>query len=333
MARKPPKLEHVKHVRRNGRVYAYFNTGQKRDGKVIYAALGQPTSAGFFDRYAALKAGRERRSKPEYTVATLVDDYLASNTFAKLAANTQSNYRTQAEKVKEEWGVFRANDLQPADVRLTLESGKWGAGTCNMVLAVIGVVYRWGRRNKSLTVNPTKDVDRQDIGTHEPWPEDVLEAALKSDDPVVRLTVHLLYFTGQRIGDVMKMRWGDIRDGHVYVKQEKTGKVVEPPLIGELVAELDRTPKTGLTIIDGVKRTTIRGRLQAFTRKMGVKTVPHGLRKNAVIAFLEAGCTVPEVAAITGQTHQVVEHYAARVNRRRLGKAAVVKFEAARARK
>lgn len=53
-------------------------------------------------------------------------------------------------------------------------------------------------------------------------------------------------------------------------------------------------------------------------------------RKNAVIALLEAGCTIAEVAAITGQTHHVVEHYAAQVNRRRLGKSAILKFEAAR---
>lgn len=45
---------------------------------------------------------------------------------------------------------------------------------------------------------------------------------------------------------------------------------------------------------------------------LGIKTVPHGLRKNAVNALLEAGCTIAEVSAITGQTHQVVEHYAAK---------------------
>ena len=73
-----------------------------------------------------------------------------------------------------------------------------------------------------------------------------------------------------------------------------------------------------------------RKRLQAFTAALGIKTVPHGLRKNAVNALLEAGCTIAEVSAITGQTHQVVEHYAAKVNRRKLGKSAIVKFERAR---
>lgn len=332
MARKPLKPEHVKTVRRKGREYLYFNTGQKRDGKPIYVRLPPLSSAEFWPTYGALKAGRTKRGQGGYTVAALVDDYLASATFAKLADNTRRNYATQAVKVKDAWGKYPANGLESRYVREILEAGIWGAGTCNMVLALIGTVYKWGRRNKNLTINPTRDVDRQEVGEHEPWPEDVLEAALASDDDKLRLAVHLLYFTGQRIGDVMKMRWGDIRDGFVYVKQEKTGKEVEPPLIGELVAELDRTPKTGLTILHGIKRTTLAGRITAFTNKHGVHRVPHGLRKNAVNALLEAGCTVPEVAAITGQTHQVVEHYAAQVNRRRLGKAAVVKFEAARGR-
>jgi len=57
-----------------------------------------------------------------------------------------------------------------------------------------------------------------------------------------------------------------------------------------------------------------------------------GLSRRTIqaIALLEAGCTIAEVASITGQTHQIVEKYAAKVNQRRLGKAAIVKFERAR---
>lgn len=330
MARKPPKLDHVKHVLRRGKWYSYFNTGQKKDGKTIYARMPDFTSVGFFDSYAALKAGRTKRATASYTIASLAKEYQASATFARLADNTRKLYRVQLDRIDETWGEYPVNDLLPSDVRTVLESGAWGAGTCNIVRAVLGVIYRWGRRNDRTTLDPVKDIDRQEVGEHDPWPEDVLEAALASDDPTVRLATHLLYFTGQRIGDVMAMRWGDIRGGHIFVKQTKTGKLVEPPLIAELQAELDRTPKTGITIITGLKENQVRRKLKAFTRKLGVETVPHGLRKNAVNALLEAGCTIAEVSAITGQTHQVVEHYAAKVNRKKLGKAAIVKFAAAR---
>lgn len=124
------------------------------------------------------------------------------------------------------------------------------------------------------------------------------------------------------------------RRGRVYAYfntgQKKAGKEVEPPLIAELRDELARTPRRGIFILDGIKPSKLRDKLQAFTDGLGVKTVPHGLRKNAVIALLEAGCTIAEVASITGQTHQIVEKYAAKVNQRRLGKAAIVKFERAR---
>jgi len=329
MARKPHKPPHVKTVKRNGREYLYFNTGQRRaNGNPIYTPLPPMSAADFWPTYTALDNGRKRRETPAYSVADLMGDYLTSAAFAKLAKSTQSNYRLHGGYVKEVWGKFRADGLQSQYVREIVDKGIWGPGSTNMVIAVLGSAYRWGRRSKNLTVNPVRDVDRSALGQHEPWPDDVLEAALVCDDSEVRLAVHLLYFTGQRIGDVMKMRWGDIRDGHIYVQQQKTRKVVEPPLISDLVAEIERTPREGLTIIHGIGVSKLRRKLKAFTKAHGVDAVPHGLRKNAVIAFLYAGCTVPEVAAITGQTHQVVEHYAARVNRRNLGKAAVVKFEA-----
>jgi integrase len=334
MARKPPDIEHVKHVysKRMGRWYSYFNSGRKNAGKPIRTALPEFGTTGFWDSYASCLAGRNRIKTTDYTVADLVDEFLASTEYADKADNTQKNYRVQSVKIKAAWGKFPVDSLEPSHVRAVLDREEWGAGTRNMVTATLGVVYRWARRrNKAKpTTDPVKDIERADLGEHEPWPDDVLEAALQSDDPMIRLAVHLLYFTGQRIGDVCKMRWGDIRDSRVFVRQTKTGKVVEPPLATELRAELDRHAKDLGPIIKGATQGQIRRKLQAFTRLHGIETVPHGLRKNAVNALLEAGCTIAEVSAITGQTHQIVEKYAARVNRRKLGDSAVVKMEAAR---
>jgi hypothetical protein len=53
------------------------------------------------------------------------------------------------------------------------------------------------------------------------------------------------------------------------------------------------------------------------------------LRKNAVNALLEAGCTPHETASITGQSVQMVEHYAKKVSQKKLGKSAMLKFERA----
>jgi hypothetical protein len=75
---KSPKLDHVKYVKRGAKIYPYFNTGQKRDGKVIYQPLPSPSAPEFFTVYAAMKAARTKRAKVEYTVEKMGDDYLLS---------------------------------------------------------------------------------------------------------------------------------------------------------------------------------------------------------------------------------------------------------------
>ena len=64
----------------------------------------------------------------------------------------------------------------------------------------------------------------------------------------------------------------------------------------------------------------------AASREDGL--VFHGLRKSAVVMLLEAGATEAEVAAVTGQSLQMVVHYGKQVNQKRLAAAAILKWEA-----
>ncbi len=332
MSRNPAPLEHVKYVKARGQWYAYFNTGQRKDGKPIYAPLPKPHSVGFWDSYAAHKAVRTKRSATAYSVAQLVGEYFEGADFAKLADASQRLYRIQLAKVTNVLGEFPVNDLHPADVRAAIEAERYPPATANAFLSSITALYAWARRHGKTELRPTADIEREKIGTHQPWPEAILQAALASDDSDVRLAVHLLYFTGQRIGDVCCMRWNHISDGAVEVRQEKTGKRLHVPLHSQLAQELQRTPKRGLTILADefgkpFRTQRLRRLLQAFTKDQGEETVPHGLRKNAVNSLLMAGCTIAEVASITGQTFQMVEHYAKHIEQKGMSKAAMLKFE------
>ena len=323
---KPPRLEHVKYVRAKGALYAYF---RQADGTL--ARLPSPSSTDFHTAYARLFALRARRPAA-YTIANACAAYQASRRFTDCKPNTRKLYAHILRIIERELGDFPLDDLTRSDLQLVLDNALPGAGTHNVFLAVLGLVYRHARQQGKTTLEPTKDFDRARIGSHAAWPETVLEAGLANNHARTRLAVHLLYFTGQRIGDVMRMRWSDIRSGSVHVVQEKTGKRLWIPLHSQLAAELARTPKRGLTIItdqDGQPMTpqVVRRELKRHCAALGHALVPHGLRKNAVISLLEAGCTIAETAAITGQTYQVVEHYARQVDQARLGKAAILKLE------
>jgi integrase len=332
MSPKLPRLPHVKYVRAKGKVYAYFNTGKvNAKGMPIYRPLPHPSDIGFFDSYTAMKGARTKALQVEVTVEDLIRKYRQEE-MPKLAQGTRDTYSFSLDKISGLFGEFPVRDVTGQRVREVLAVAKWGASTRNLFLAVLSNLYRMARRDGLTDLEPTKDIDHAKTDEHQPWPEAVLNAALVAEDSRVRLAVHLLYYTGQRIGDVCRMRWSDITNGFLSVTQQKTGKSLEIPLHRDLQAELAATPRKGLTIltrIDGrpLSTVTLRLNLQDFTAGLGIKTVPHGLRKNAVNALLEHGATVPEVAAITGQTYDIVERYAARVNRRKLGEAAILKFE------
>lgn len=333
MPAKTPKLPYVRFVRTKGKVYAYFDTGKRKpNGRPVYVPMPPLGTTGFYDTYAAMQASRAKAETFQYTIADLARDYEKSAAFADLAKKSQAVYLSALKRILALMGDYPVGDVTQADIQSFLDHDIEGSGAHNMFLAVVGVLYKWARARGKTDLSPTAGIAKRKGGEHEPWPDHIVEAALDAEDDAVRLAVHLLYFTGQRISDVLKMRWSDVRDGMIEVVQQKTGKTVWIPILDELRQELNTTPKRGMTIITderGKRRSAnaVRLELQAFTRAMGSETVPHGLRKNAVNALLGASCTVAETASITGQSYQMVEHYAKRISQRSMAQAAILKLE------
>lgn len=327
-------LPHVKRTRAKGRHYYYFDTGQAgEDGKRIWTRLPDPSDRTFGATYAALLGHKTRRDRPadEMTAAKLVDLYQAGGQFTKLAEATQRIYRIYQGEFVAQLGAAPAGALERKDIVLLLDKMADRPGAANMVLKATRAAWGWARKRGHITNDPFADIGTMEVGEHEPWPEEAVAAALCCDDDQVRLAVHLLYYTAQRIGDVCALRWQDIRDGRLILTQQKTRKAMEIPVHSVLAAELERHPRSLSTILGGPptrpRIDKLRYEIQAFCSGLGYKVVPHGLRKNAVNALLEAGCSVAETAAISGQSLQMVEHYARRRSQSKLGRAAILKWE------
>ena len=144
----------------------------------------------------------------------------------------------------------------------------------------------------------------------------------------------LALYSGQRLNDVLNMRWDDIANGLIAVVQNKTRKKLWIPMHANLRAALHDIPRCGVTILTSTKgqpwtliwtKELNRPEMKLLRKK---QLVFHGLRKSAVVFLLEAGCTDAEVSAITGQSRQMVEHYAKQVNQRKLAATAISKWEA-----
>lgn len=328
-------MPHVHKKVAKGRTYYYLDMGRGRGLK----RLPDIRSHGFAKAYQAAMAQRTKGTteaiknfdwlcrlherSPEYRA-------LAENTkrlYARHLGYANANFRNVAGR---SWPL---NIITAEHVVALRDKYAETPGKANAILRSIGALYNWagkpGRRYVKEGI--TAGIDMLAMGEHDPWPEWLVEEALS--DPAIRLPVALLYFTGQRIGDVVKMGRTSIARGMVSVVQQKTGTALKIAIHSRLaeIIEAD-APKGALVFLLGergkpVTESGLRQRIQKWARGKGATIVPHGLRKNAVNALLEAGCSTAEVSAITGQDLQTIEHYAKGRDREHLGRSAILKFE------
>jgi integrase len=131
----------------------------------------------------------------------------------------------------------------------------------------------------------------------EPWPQELLDAyrAACAIETRERLVMELCVGTGQRIGDVLNMRWSNIEDGGVLVRQSKTSKELWVPILPELQAALDAASRHSVFILTnerGANRWSYRG-ASAAVRKVSEQIGAldydiHSWRYNAACELLEA---------------------------------------------
>ena len=332
--------QYVRAKKAKGRTYYYFDLGTADDGRRLLAPLPNIKDPRFGDCLARAKATRTNRKNRDniLTFDGLVRSYERSPEFREKAAATKKNYSIYLAKAN---GLLRsgsgesppARAIEKPDVLALQDRLADQPGAANQTVRAIGALYKWAKERHGLKENPAHGIKMFKATPHEPWPEDLLEEAIA--DPQVGMAVALLYFTGQRIDDTIQMKWSDIKGDTMSVFNQKKDKLVEVPILPELASMIGRQEKTAITILTNSNgrpwtQGGLRQKLQAWARERGHKVVPHGLRKNAVISLLEAGCTHAEVSGITDQSPQMVEHYAKRVNKSRLGRAAIIKFDAHR---
>jgi len=154
-----------------------------------------------------------------------------------------------------------------------------------------------------------------------------------------RVMFMLLLYTGQRIGDVLAMTWADFDGSYIKVTQEKTGAKVDVYCHHALKTELEgyRASQrilgaTILTRYDGrpLSYNRVRNKTTEILEVIGRRYLQlRDLRRTAATTLAEAGCTTPQIAAITGHSiekcQRILDTYVVRT--KATSRAAIVKLE------
>ena len=308
-----------------GRIYFRINGKRQR-------LPDDETSPEFATAYDALIAGRmapkpprEKRRTPDTpaSIGWFIERYLASDYFIardgrapKFSPGTQLNYRPVLESIRCTLGPARLADLTPdnVDVYLAKVQREHTPAVAMRHKVLLSNLWKFARGfaefKRNGKTNPTADVGS--IYTveqeHEPWPDDVQDRFIAACDVNLYLAYHLLLCTGQRVSDIIKMKWADYNGTHFKIVQQKTGTemwIKAPKILRELLARTARVhenilthkwrrPYTRNSLGHRIKDVLINNGDGAYTT--------HGLRKNAGIMLAENGATVPMIMAALGHT-------------------------------
>jgi integrase len=313
----------------------------RRPGKPRVPLPGIPGSAEFMAAYESAiaanaplpGAGRHK----EGTIGALVVGFYRSALFANLKPSSQRPYRLVLDKFAQEDGHRLVRDMpRRAAIAIIQEIGETKPGMANLSAKIMRRLFAYAIKLELRNDNPFAGIEAYKGGTHHTWSEDEI-AAFESRWPIgtrERLAFDLLLYTGQRVGDVAKMRRADLVNGAIRVTQQKTGAKVEIPFHPNLLRSLKAYPANGLMLIGSKNGRPITAEgLSDFVaraaRAAGLPAIckPHGLRKGIMRRLSEAGSSTKEIAAVSGhKTLKEIERYTAAADQAHLARSAMARL-------
>jgi integrase len=331
--RHPPKFVQA-FLDRKGKPRFYL----RRAGFKSVPLPGLPWSPQFMEVYEAALSGQPsqigaNRTKPG-TISAAIIGYYCDQSFLALAPSTQRSLRGILERFRAEHGDKRIALLQRQHIITLLKSKKRFAARdwLKAIRALMKYAIEIGLRED----NPATSVKlpNQKTDGYHSWTDAEIKQfeAYHGPGTRARLALTLLLYTGQRRGDVIRMGRQHIRDGAVHVRQQKTGIELTIPIHATLAAIIAKTPADHLTLL-----TTQTGKpfsaagfgnwFRDRCNEAGLaRCSAHGLRKAAARRLAEAGCTMHEIAAITGHASlSEIQRYTKAVDQRRLALSAMEK--------
>lgn len=304
--------------------------------------LAEPGTDAFLAELAAAQATRAK-PKDDGTVGYLVAFYKTTTEFTGRRETTRRDYLRYLDMIGAKFGDMPIEVA--ADPRARGDFKEWRDGMAatprkaDLAWAVLARMFAVAKDRGKIPVNPCERGGRLYVAdrTDSIWTNELVEKAEKHFPDRMRWALTLALWTGQRQGDLLRLAWSGYDGAAIVVRQSKTRKALRIPAGEPLRAMLDgmkRRAPVILTTAGGMAWTSdgFRTSWGRACEKAGIAGVTfHDLRGSAATRLAEAGCTVPEIATITGHSLATVEaildaHYLSRSNA--LGESAIRKLEA-----
>lgn len=287
-------------------------------------------------RYAA----KTQKPSDAKTVGRIISDWQRSPEWERLSKSTAVGYTRYIGPL---YDAFKGVEFKTVRRRHLLDlrdmvAKKRGHGAAIAFCRAVSVLFKWAIDHEIVDSSPAVRMKEPlNRGTLPTW---TLEQALIAENLLPQTysrAVFLARHTAQRRGDLCRLRWSDYDGASLRLTQQKTKTPMVIPVVPELKMQLDEWKReaVGLTILGysngrPINPDVLSVRLPALLAKIGLPKGLniHGLRKLAAVTLANAGCSVHEIAAMTGhKSLGMVQLYTAAADQQTLSKAAVFRLD------
>lgn len=354
------RINHPKKRLADGTVKIYY---YHRDTGTPLPLPGTPSDADFLAAYAEAE---KSLPKPAENLAGLICDYLLSVRFERTkkgrprAESTKKEARRMLSTMEEEFGSLPLRALASSKVRALFldyheRIGRDRPREADNRLGVLSQVFTFAANRGAISANPLANFERLYSSDRSEivWTEADVRKFMDSAPVELQRAMILAIHTGQRYGDLIRLRWSDFDGRTISLRQSKSKARVAIRCTQALLRMLATSPRVGpyiLTRVDGRPWFTAKNDKEmgkAWRKRMadaGFYAKPfeemtkeekaeqlhfNDLRGTAVTLLAEAGATIPMICAITGHTlasaTRILERYMAMT--KALATAAIHAFE------
>lgn len=309
--RRESNLDDPTRFHRKGRVWYHVSGSLPR----VWTKLSN-------DRAEALRLWAQRegvREDDSTKLFSVVARRYVREVFPTKALKTQEGNRWELENLLAVFGHMPIDAIEPSHVRGYLDArGKAAQTRANREKALFSHMYNKAREWGFTSLpNPCQGVRGfKEVGRSRYVTDDEFAKVKAHAHPTVIDAMDLALLTGQRPADVLKFKHTDIRDGALWIVQNKTGARLGIEVTGELAQVIERMQnrvrtKNGQYIVQDSKgqrvtQTSLRSR---FTKARELSGVDFQFRDLRAKAATDTGDLAHSQKLLAHKKRDMTEHY------------------------
>ena len=141
-----------------------------------------------------------------------------------MAEATRRDYDRYLVDFRRRFGDLGPEKMEPHHIAALRDSFGHTPSKADHYVAVCRAIFGWGVERGFVRANPAIGISTiAKVEPYEPWPHWAWELVplMRRE---LRVACFLALYTGQRLGDILRMQLGHVEDGRVKVRQSKTRK-------------------------------------------------------------------------------------------------------------